>query len=357
MEKLNYYQYEITVEGVKYQKEDFVNEQLPCFSNRSDFHLRLSGFLKEWYSENPFLEVKTSGSTGIPKIIRLDKERMINSALMTCSFLQLKEGDKALLCMSLDYIAGKMMVVRSLVAGLNLLIIEPDGHPLKSITGDGYDFSAMVPLQVYNSIKEKSSLEKIKYLIIGGGTIGEELEKELCRLSNNIYSSYGMTETLSHIALRKITGSDSSSNYIPLDGIKISLSKENTLVVDAPLLSEGTVYTNDIAEIYIDGSFKITGRLDNIINSGGIKIQPEKLEEMLNPLINKPFAISSVKDEKFGEIVVLVVETKTEEAILNELPQYYRPRKVVVIDKIPLTQTGKIRRKELKELINPSCIN
>jgi O-succinylbenzoic acid--CoA ligase len=180
--------------------------------------MSLEKFLEEWNNPSEFVEVKTSGSTGEPKRMMVEKRRMLNSARITCDFLGLKKGDTALLCMSTDYIAGKMMVVRSIERGLNLISVEPSGHPLAARENLEFSFAAMVPMQVYNSLQvpeEKERLMDILHLIIGGGAIDEAMEREIRNFPNAVWSTYGMTETLSHIALRRISGPDASDWYTP----------------------------------------------------------------------------------------------------------------------------------------------
>lgn len=343
----------ITIEGNTFYGGTFTENVLPQFKSDS-FRRDLYLFLQDWFSPSPTLKVFTSGSTGTPKEMLVEKERMMQSALLTCSFLDLNKGDKALLCMPLNYIAGKMVVVRALVAGLDLYPVAPNGHPLRG-TDISFGFAAMIPLQVFNSLQsdvEKERLSGIKKLIIGGGAIDPQIEEALKEFPNTVYSTYGMTETLSHIALRKINGRDASENYIPFTSVALSLSDEGTLIIDAPLVTKERLYTNDIAEIYEDGSFRILGRKDNIINSGGVKIQVEEVERLLKPYISCNFAISSLPDPKFGELVVLVVEDKAESRDFKDiLPDYYKPKKIVKIDEIPLTETGKIDRHTLKILI------
>ena len=230
----------------------------------------LQTFLDDWKSASPYLEVQTSGSTGIPKRITIRKEQMINSARITCDYLGLQQGDKALLCMPIRYIAGKMMVVRSLVAGLDLIVREPSGHPMADIDMP-LRFAAMIPLQVYNTLQvpeERERLCQIDILIIGGGSIDRELETRIQELPIRAYSTYGMTETVSHIALRQLNGPNASPYYTPFPSVKLSLSTDNTLVINAPLVADETLVTNDVAELLPDGHFRILGRKDNIINSG-----------------------------------------------------------------------------------------
>lgn len=317
----------------------------------------ISRFLNEWHDASPYLTVHTSGSTGTPKSIRVHKEQMMASARLTCSFLGLKRGDKALLCMSLDYIAGKMMVVRSLVAELDLISVTPSGHPLKDVNTP-LRFAAMIPMQVYNSLQvpeERKKLMQIDHLIIGGGAIDAELAKELKELPNHIWSTYGMTETLSHIALRRLNGKDASPYYIPFNNVRLSLSGEGTLIINAPLVCDETLVTNDIAELLPDGCFRILGRKDNVINSGGVKIQIEEMEELLQPFILVPFAVTAVSHPKFGEEVVLLVEaqqpiTDLELQIENILPLYWKPKHILYISKLPQTGSGKIDRAAAKKI-------
>ena len=346
--------------------------------------MTLEDFFSEWNNDSDRVLVHTSGSTGKPKPMMVEKKRMLNSARITCDFLGLKPGDSALLCMSLDYIAGKMVVVRSIERHLHLISVSPSGHPLKDINlkdANGKDvngeitFAAMVPMQVYNTLQvpeERERLTHIRHLIIGGGAIDASLEKELRSLPGNIaiWSTYGMTETLSHIALRRINGAEASEWYQPFDSVKISQTEEGCLVIDAPLVCAETLVTNDIVEIesYIYNKveklrFRIKGRKDNVICSGGIKIQIEEVEALLKPHLEKPFMIAKKKDEKFGEIAVLLTEDedlKKVEATIRRLlsgksddsnkssesksHKYWIPREFRYVDHLPLTETGKPKR-------------
>ena len=326
-------------------------------------------FIDEWNNDSAYVEVKTSGSTGEPKRMLVEKRRMLNSARITCDFLGLKPGDTALLCMSTDYIAGKMMVVRSIERGLKLIEVEPCGHPLDikhltlnikhsqfSIFNFQFDFAAMVPMQVYNSLQvpeEKERLMAIRHLIIGGGAIDDAMEAELRTFPNAVWSTYGMTETLSHIALRRISGPEASEWYVPFPTVKLSTTDEGCLVIDAPEVCADTLITNDIVELKPDGRFRVLGRKDNVICSGGIKIQIEEVERELKPYARVPYIISKKKDEKFGEIVVLLTEGDTDEmkAICEEhLPKYHRPKLYQHIDQIPLTETGKPARQKILDI-------
>ena len=317
--------------------------------------MSLEEFLSEWNNPSPYVHVQTSGSTGTPKPMLVEKSRMLASARITNDFLGLHPDDTALLCMSLDYIAGKMMVVRALERHLNLVTVEPSGHPLCH-TGD-ISFAAMVPLQVYNSLQvpeERERLKQIKHLIIGGGAIDDDLADELKTFPNAVWSTYGMTETLSHIALRRLSGSDASDWYTPFPSVTVSLSDESTLIIDAPEVCADRLITNDIAKIFSDNSkFRIIGRKDNTICSGGLKIQPEELERQLRPYMRVPYLISKRPDSKFGEIVVLLTEGPIDDArqiCERVLPKYHHPRAYVHVVHIPLTATGKPVRREAERL-------
>ncbi|MDR2810207.1 MAG: AMP-binding protein [Tannerellaceae bacterium] len=339
------------------------------FTNNIALPLQLSRLTSPpslWWKGNPSFpwdngadgEVVTSGSTGTPRRLKVKQEQMIASARQTCSFLELREGDKALLCMPLQYIGAKMMVARTIVAGLELTVCPPSGHPLKEIDTP-FRFAAMLPLQVYNSLQtpiERERLMRIEILLIGGSAIDPELEKEIRNFPNAVYSTYGMTETLSHIALRRLNGEEASPYYRPFPSVELSLSEENTLIIYAPLVCDVPLITNDIAELLPDGYFRILGRKDNIINSGGIKLQTETLEEKLRPLMPVPFAISSVPHPQLGEAVVLLIEKGSynlrllQEEIASALPKYERPRYICPVEIIPLAGNGKIDRQVCKKL-------
>ena len=324
--------------------------------------MTLEEFLAQWNDTSDVIEVHTSGSTGKPKRLLVEKRRMVNSARITCDFLGLKEGDTALLCMPLDYIAGKMVVVRSLVSHLHLISVMPSSHPLKDVT-QPIDFAAMVPLQVYSSMQEPAERERllsIRHLIIGGGAIDDSLESQLQQFPNAVWSTYGMTETLSHIALRRISGENSSLWYSPLDGVDVSLSSDSCLEIYAPQVNPEKLHTNDIAELRTlpDGSkeFRILGRKDNVIDSGGIKIQAEEVERLLRPHLSCGFMITKVSDARLGEAVTLLVESDDVDNILavckHVLPRHWVPRHIFPESHIPITETGKPARAAAEALAN-----
>ena len=319
--------------------------------------MTLDEFVSDWQSDSPTLLVHTSGSTGKPKPMLVEKRRMEASARITCGFLGLRAGDTALLCMPLDFIAGKMVVVRSLVWGLRLVAVEPSGHPLKGLT-ESPTFAAMVPMQVYNSLKvdeERRLLRGITHLIIGGGAVNSDMAEELRGFPNAVWSTYGMTETLSHIALRRLSGAEASEWYEPFDGVGVTTNADGCLVIDAPAVCAQALVTNDIAEIAPDGRrFRIRGRRDNVVCSGGLKLQIEEMEARLQPHLNVPYMISKCPDDKFGEAVVLLAVTDDMESVREvchkHMPRYEQPRYFLAVSALPMTPTGKPARAEAMKL-------
>lgn len=323
------------------------------------FQASLADFLAEWFDDNDTVLVHTSGSTGIPKPLRVEKRRMMQSAILTVSFLGLAAGDTALLCMPLKYIAGKMVVVRALVAGLNLLPVTPSGHPLAHMNLSPA-FAAMIPMQVYNSLlvpEEKKRLEQVRHLIIGGGAVDDSLGEKLLSFPHAVWSTYGMTETLSHIALRRLNGPEASDWYTPFQNVQLSLSSERTLTIQAPAVCPDILTTNDICEFNEQGQFHILGRKDNTINTGGIKVQIEQVESTLRKFLSIPFQVTAVPDPKFGECIVLLLENQKTAypdsdltRALDSLPPYWRPKQVYCVQQLPQTETGKPDRATARKL-------
>lgn len=325
--------------------------------NTPDIHDALRAFLAEWHSDSPTVTVQTSGSTGTPKRMEVEKTRMEASARLTCDFLGLHTGDTALLCMPLQYIAGKMVVVRSLVRGLRLVTVQPCGHPLAELD-EAPVFAAMIPMQVYNSLqvpRERALLRQVNHLIIGGGAVDAPLAEALRDFPNAVWSTYGMTETLSHIALRRLNGPEASEWYTPFDSVTVSLSERGTLVIRAPLVNPSILETNDIAELNEAGCFRILGRADNTINTGGVKVQAEQVENCLKPHFPTPFVVTAVPDPRLGEAVTLLyTDGRTADEVLRlcreTLPPYWRPRHAYRVAAIPQTGSGKVGRADARAL-------
>jgi o-succinylbenzoate---CoA ligase len=315
-------------------------------------------FLLEWFNDKDVISVQTSGSTGIPKALEIQKHYFLNSARMTLDFLRIKPGDRALLCLSPAYIAGKMMIVRALIGGLILTLVSPKVSSIFN-HDDACDFSAMVPAQVQAILSQTDRREKIGEictLLIGGGPISRNLEEELRDFNNRIYATYGMTETVSHIALRKINGSDRSPYYTTMAGVKINTDIDDCLIIDAPDLTEKTLHTRDIVQLVGNDQFEVIGRFDHVINSGGIKYYPEIIERKISPLIPDRFIISSMPDQRLGEKMVLIIESaecrayereKLEQTLRGILPPYQVPKKILFLANFPVLGNGKLSRKTI----------
>ncbi len=319
-------------------------EEIP---QEEEWQKNIVSFLKEWESDSESVITQTSGSTGAPKSIELTKSAMIRSAEMTGEFLGLKEKDTALLCMPSLYIAGKMMLVRAIVWKLKLICIKPSSHPLKNIN-QRIVFSAMTPMQVENSLDKLGLIDK---LIVGGAQISSSLLSKLKNRSTDIYESFGMTETISHIALKKVSGGEDNPVFRLMPDTRIRLDERGCLCISLSFLKE-EIITNDVVSILSEKEFQWLGRIDNVINSGGIKIFPEKVEKQLKKIIDREFIISSQKDPLLGNQVILVIEGEKipdlEEKI-SSFPfenKYEKPKKIVYIKQFDKTHTGKILRNQ-----------
>ena len=310
-------------------------------------------FVINWMSGAETMSVTTSGSTGEPKKISLSKTHMEASAKATLDFFGLKPSDKALLCLPEKYIAGKMMIVRSLIGKLDLYCIEPAAAPLAKLPE--IDFAAMTPAQVSALMESEEGirfLNNIRQLILGGSFIPEKLEKQIQHLKTAVWHTYGMTETITHIALRKVNGEDASQWFTPLSGVKIQLTDDDCLQIDAQQIGVFSLKTNDLVEISKNG-FRILGRKDNVVISGGIKLFPEQIEKKLIGIIKDRFFFTGIQDDRFGEKLVLVVESTNEpklskdqflELIRDNLSGYEIPKEIIFVDEIKITSSGKIIR-------------
>lgn len=336
---------------------DFNNLDINNLHSETDFEKKVFFFLKEWFSDSKTVKVQTSGSTGAPKIIEVEKEKMLNSAKMTCDFLDLKEGNAALICLPIEYISGKMMVVRAITQKLKLIVTEPSLNPLENLN-EKIDFCAMTPLQVENSLEK---IHFIKNLIIGGAAVSQSLKKKIAQTllpSNSptqIYETYGMSETLSHIALKK-TYPTQDEYFSVFDGIEISTDERNCLKIFASQLNSEILQTNDLVEIRERKQFKFLGRIDNVINSGGAKIFPEQLEALVKKEIPNEVVFLGIKDESLGQKLILIVEGFESENLKSQISNlkfersFHKPKEIIFIEKIPRTPNGKVSRLELKSI-------
>jgi O-succinylbenzoic acid--CoA ligase len=315
-----------------------------CFIKEGKpFEKHIGTFLLDWFDEKSYIELSTSGTTGVPKVIKIEKQAMLDSALATGDYFGLEPGNTMLHCLPTNYVAGKMMWVRSFILGLDMKFVEPNSNPLEKID-ESFDFCAMVPLQAKNSLK-KLKQKKIKKLIIGGVRVHRALEKELVKLPMEIYETYGMTETITHMAAKRI----GEEAFTVLPNVTVSSDERSCLVINAKKISKEPIITNDIVKLISDTQFIWEGRIDNVINSGGIKLMPEQIEDKLSTLIPRRYFIFGKPDETLGEKAVLYVEGEPiniEESVFNVLNKYEIPKEIIFIPKFKETATGKIMRKE-----------
>ncbi len=321
-------------------------------------------FLESWFSEIDVIFVKTSGSTGTPKSISLKKEFVINSAKATGNFFDLQENTSALLCLPMQYIAGKLMLIRAITLGWKIDIVDANSNPLKDIKKE-YDFSAMVSLQLENSL---TKIHFIKKIIVGGGAVSKSLQEKLQDISTQVFATYGMTETITHIAVKELNKQFTNNNinsfikvqlepfYKVLPGVIIYKDIRNCLVISAPKVSDEIIFTNDVINLISDTQFEWLGRFDNIINSGGIKLNPERIEEKLSKIIINRFFVAGIYDEKLGEKLILIIEnvvsSSVEKTLMNTIKnlkivsRFEYPKEIYFVDKFVDTNTGKIQRKK-----------
>ena len=336
---------------------DFKNLNINQLSPDTEFEKKTIGFLEAWFSGTETLRVQTSGSTGTPKIFDIEKKKMAASAEMTCNFLGLKQGYTALLCLPTEYISGKMMIVRSIVRKLILTVNDPTTRPLRDIESK-IDFCAMTPLQVENSLDQ---LYLIKNLIIGGAAVSESLKKKIFETlgSENfqrIFETYGMSETLSHIALKQIYPI-SESFFTAFENVDISTDERGCLKIFAPYLNAEILQTNDLVEIQDGNRFRFLGRIDHVINSGGAKIFPEQLEALVKKEIPNEVVFLGAKDESLGQKLILVIEGSKSQELINKISEmhfekkFHKPKEIIFVEKIPRTPNGKVNRNELKNIL------
>tara|TARA_Y100000994_G_scaffold10691_1_gene8538 strand:- start:1338 stop:2360 length:1023 start_codon:yes stop_codon:yes gene_type:complete len=321
------------------------NDLIESLKDNTDYY----NFLTSWFDENDFILVKTSGSTGTPKEIKLKKIDLISSSKLTADYFNLKPGDKVINCLPVEYIAGKMMLVRSLVLGLDLYLFPVNSSPIKQIQNN-YDLIAFTAMQLENSIL---FIDKIKNVLVGGSSVNENLKQKILNINTNVYETYGMTETITHIAVRNLTKGENEFTTLP--GIEIG-KRDNCLFIKPNHLSIEMVQTNDIVQFTNKNKFLLIGRRDFIINSGGVKLNPEAIEKKLAKYISADFVISSIDNSKFGEVVALVFKKNIPDnynKAFTHLSKYEIPKEVLVIENFP-ENNGKINRVKIRSIINNS---
>ncbi len=338
-----YHTKQITINDKIFSRDELIDFDI---SQLESWEKQNFDFIKEWLNEKDYIVVKTSGSTGKPKSIKLQKYTLVQSAINTGKALELSSADTGLLCLPSKYIAGKMMIVRAFVLDLNLISVEPKAVPLIDRT---INFCALTPMQVHSIANNNiNSFDKIDKLIIGGSKVTKELNQVLQNIPTKAYETYGMTETASHIALRKLNGKDKSDYFESFSNVQIGLDNRNCLTIESKDLKIEKLNTNDLVSIVDKNHFKWLGRYDNIINSGGIKLIPEEIEEKISSIIDSDFFVFSLQDEVLGNILSIVVEgNKSDDAIpfSSVLDKYQIPKRVFYLAQFLRTQTGKIDRK------------
>jgi len=365
MSIINNYRIPVVNDSFTLNNKRFNNESLESYAHKlirtgEDYEKAIGDFLLDWLDDEPYIIVNTSGSTGVPKPIKVSKQHMINSANATGKFFKMPLGSTVLLCLSPNYIAGKMMLVRAMVLGWKLDAVAPKSNPLDGVYKQ-YDFCAMVPLQLDNSINR---LHILKKLIVGGGSVPEYLIALIQGIKTKIYETYGMTETVSHIAARRLNSSKKGieeSCFKALPQVVLATDNRNCLVIKAPMLSSEVLTTNDIVSLISYKSFIWKGRFDNVVNSGGIKLFPEQIEKKIQLVVRQRFFISSLPDDKLGDKLILIIEdiTKTTSeqvyldkiAKLKDISKYEVPKQIYFLDKLIETATGKVHRGKSRELI------
>lgn len=322
----------------------------------SDFESETISFIEAWLSDQQTFLLKTSGSTGAPKEITLTRQQLATSAHRTINKLKLSEKNTALVCLDTKYIAGKMMLVRALEANMKIIAVEPSSNPIKDLNEQA-NFAAFVPLQLDEIFKDKGSIEtlnRFQSIIIGGAAVSYSLLEKIKLLSCDVYATYGMTETVSHIALQKLNGADAQDSFEVFPDIKINVDERDCLVIELPGFRE-PIITNDLVKIIDDSHFKILGRYDNIINSGGVKLIPETIEKKLSSLLNQSLFVAGVNDDRLGQKLVLIVEGKEvpdlSTLVKQSLSTYEVPKEIIYVTAFIRTETQKINRQKTLEKV------
>jgi O-succinylbenzoic acid--CoA ligase len=312
------------------------------------FERAVGDFLMYWFDNDTHIEMQTSGTTGTPKLIKINKQAMVHSALATGEFFDLDEGIKVLHCLPTQFVAGKMMLVRAFVLGWDMDLVAPSSHPLEN-NDTQYDFVAMVPLQAQHSL---AKLHNIKKIILGGAKVSEALSEQLQQLPTQIWETYGMTETITHIAAKKV----GEEAFTVLPHVNIKEDERHCLVIDPFVICDEPVVTNDVVDVINEKQFIWLGRHDNVINSGGVKLYPEQIEEKLSRYItDRRFFVKGMPDEELGEKLVLVIEGEpytVDTSEFTKLGKFEKPKDVLFAEKFAETGSGKLQRGEtLKNLV------
>jgi|LZCG01.1.fsa_nt_gb O-succinylbenzoic acid--CoA ligase len=321
-------------------------------SNTPEWEQQIMTFLLEWLNDKPYVEVKTSGTTGPPKLIRFQKQDLLRSAELTQQFFGYHSQDTAGLVLPVSYIAGKMMLVRALHSGLQLVAHKPSSDPWQQFS-QPIDFMAVLPMQLHNLINHPDQQSFFKTILVGGAPMDDTLIQKCQTLEPAIYQSYGMTETLTHVAVRRLNGPHPETCYHALSGISFRQSDNGTLIIQ---YFGQEIETSDMVDLVNPTTFRWKGRKDHVINSGGIKLFPETLEKKVNHLIKQPCFFTSLPDKRLGEKLVLFIENpkhnisddKLKKQLEKALSKYERPKAIIFLDRFQYTESGKIKRNETR---------
>lgn len=341
--------------GRIYSKPEFLaflkNEK---WRNPEEWELEILNFACDWLDEsNELFFVSTSGSTGKPKNISITRSQMIDSAFATADYLNLKEGQSSLLILPAQFIAGKMMIVRALVLGLDFYYLEPKVDVLLQINRE-YDFCAAIPLQIQKVMKSNvpEKLDLLSEMIIGGAALANEDITKLQDLKTHFYATYGMTETITHIAMKPLNGSHASQSYQCLPGVSIDQDDRDCLKIFSQRLPQEITVTNDRIELINKKEFILLGRVDAIINSGGLKIQAEELEELIKANLDLEIMIGYKEDKTLGQKLVLLIEGQEEKFDKQEIQEQLKkilaknkvPKEILFMDHLFRTPNQKLNR-------------
>lgn len=311
-------------------------------------------FLRSYSDNSPVLNVSTSGSTGKPKLIAIQKDRMVASAKATIEYFDLVKKNKILFCLPTKFIAGKMIWVRAIVGEFEIVVSKPTSNPIKELN-QSIDFAAMTPHQVAVSLGESpEKFDLIDKLIIGGGTVNSSLLKHLQTLSTNCFATYGMTETITHVAIKRLNGINAKETYSSVGETTFEIGEKNNLIINAPHLNSEKIITNDVVKLIDQNHFIWLGRLDFVINSGSVKLFPEQIEKKLEKVMDQNFFIWKEKDDLLGEKVILVIEGEWNDKInlSSYLEKLETPKKVYSVKQFVYTENGKLDRPSTVNKIN-----
>lgn len=339
-----------SLNGINYDR-DALNEVAYSFIKEGDDNEKSIGnFLLDWLDNKDLITLYTSGSTGPQKLITVPKQSLVASAIASGNFFGLEPGNTALQCLPTKYISGKIMFVRAMILGLALDYTIPESSPIYD-PEKKYDFCAMVPLQLRKCLDRISN---IKTLIVGGAAVPTDLVEAIQDLPTLVYETYGMTETVSHIALKALNGPDASEVFKVLEGVTLDVDDRGCLIIDAPHLRKEPIVTNDLVELISETEFKMIGRYDNIINSGGVKLNPELIEAKIQKYLPNRFFVASEADKDLGEKLILVVEGREGDDFsksFSHLEKLEQPKKIYVLKEFAETPTQKIDRTATLKLL------